>query len=119
MLEHLDSLAQTAATAISNIRFDKVVVWDGGNGQGAGNFLQNMARTLPPMMQVMRDIGGVELPDFLGKLAPDAAGARPTTAEVERALSSPAAPPSPDDRERSVPPIGERRAATEAASKPR
>ncbi|SOD02123.1 flotillin [bacterium JGI 053] len=114
MLEHLDSLAQTAATAISNIKFDKVVVWDGGNGQGAGNFLQNMARTLPPMMQVMRDIGGVELPDFLGKLAPDAAA----RAEVERALSSPAAPPSPDDRERTVPPVGERRAAPDTAVKP-
>jgi flotillin len=115
MLEHLDTLATTAATAISNIKFDKVVVWDGGNGQGAGNFLQNMARTLPPMMQVMRDIGGVELPDFLGKLAPDAAAA----GEVERALSSPAAPPSPDDRERTVPPVGERRAASEAASTPK
>ena len=74
MLEHLDSLAQTAATAISNIKFDKVVVWDGGSGSGAPNFLQNMARTLPPMMQVMRDIGGVELPEFLGRPVESADG---------------------------------------------
>jgi hypothetical protein len=26
-----------------------------------------MARTLPPMMQVMKDIGGVELPETLAK----------------------------------------------------
>ncbi len=29
--------------------------------------------TLPPMMQVMRDIGGVELPSFMGKLEGDSA----------------------------------------------
>src|SRR5438876_8977992 len=56
MLEHLDTLAQTSAQAISNIKFDKVVVWEGGgNGNGSGNstshFLQNLARVLPPMMQ--------------------------------------------------------------------
>jgi flotillin len=67
MLEHLDTLAETSAKAISNIKFDKVVVWEGGQGGGASNFLQSMAKTLPPMMEVMRDIGGVELPNFLGK----------------------------------------------------
>src|SRR5207302_1008588 len=33
MLEHLDELAHTAAQAISNIKFDKVVVWENGGGQ--------------------------------------------------------------------------------------
>jgi flotillin len=69
MLEHLDTLAETSAKAISNIKFDKIVVWEGGVGSGTSNFLQNMAKTLPPMMEVMRDIGGVELPTFLGKQA--------------------------------------------------
>jgi flotillin len=74
MLEHLDHLAATAATAISNIKFDKVIVWENGaqNGQGAtANFLQGFARSLPPMMQVMKDIGGVEVPEFLAKLSPE------------------------------------------------
>ncbi len=85
MLEHLDHLALTAAQAISNIKFDKVVVWENGsggsgngNGNGSsatGNFLQSMSRTLPPMMQVMRDIGGVELPDYLVKLKDDVVAA--------------------------------------------
>ena len=72
MIEHLDTLAETSAKAISNIKFDKVVVWDGG-GQGGGTsgFLQNMANTLPPMMNVLRDIAGVELPGYLGKLQED------------------------------------------------
>lgn len=69
MLEHIDKMAETAATAISNIKFDKVIVWEGGNGTGAtSNFLQNLGRTLPPMMQVIKDIGGVELPGFLGRV---------------------------------------------------
>jgi flotillin len=71
MLEHLDKLAETAATAISNIKFDKVIVWENGaNGDGTTNtssFLQGMARTLPPMMQIMKDIGGVELPEFIAR----------------------------------------------------
>ena len=76
MLEHIDTLAATAAQAISNIKFDKVVVWENGAQNGTGNsttnFLQSMARTMPPMMQVMKDIGGVELPDYLGKIVPEA-----------------------------------------------
>ena len=32
MLEHLDKLSENAAKAISNIKFDKIVVWDPGNG---------------------------------------------------------------------------------------
>jgi len=74
MLEHLDHIANTAANAISNIKFDKVVVWEGGGKDGAtgtSNFLQSMARTLPPMMQVMKDVGGVQLPDFMGKMVSD------------------------------------------------
>ncbi len=77
MLEHIDNLADCSARAISNIKFDKVVVWEGGNGAGGNgtsstsNFLHSMARTLPPMMQVMKDIGGVEMPEYLARLTPE------------------------------------------------
>jgi flotillin len=70
MLEHLDNLAAASSQAISNIKFDKIVVWENGGKNGRGNtadFLSNMAHTLPPMMQVMKDIGGVELPEALIK----------------------------------------------------
>lgn len=71
MLEHFDHLVEASAKAISNIKFDKVVVWEGNGAHGSAtaNWLQGMARTLPPMMQVMKDIGGVELPDTLINLA--------------------------------------------------
>ncbi|HZN37696.1 MAG TPA: SPFH domain-containing protein [Planctomycetota bacterium] len=72
MLEHLPHMAETAAKAISNVKFDKVVVWDGGglNGKNAtAGFLHGLAGSLPPVMQMMRDIGGVEMPAYFGKLA--------------------------------------------------
>jgi flotillin len=71
MLEHMDTLAETSAKAISNIKFDKVVVWENGGKDGRSNtadFLNGMARTLPPMMQVLRDIGGFEIPETLVKM---------------------------------------------------
>ena len=78
MLEHIDKLAETSAQAISNIKFDKVVVWDNGHGSngngaaggssGTAGFLQNMVRMMPPIMQVMKDIGGVELPSYMGRV---------------------------------------------------
>lgn len=75
MLEHLEMLATKSAEAISNIKFDKIIVWENGanaNGQTAtSNFLQGMSRTLPPMLQVMRDIGGIEVPEYLAKLTPE------------------------------------------------
>ncbi|MBI2806006.1 MAG: flotillin family protein [Planctomycetes bacterium] len=82
MLEHLDHLAQASAQAISNIKFDKVVVWEnGGNGDGSNTsrFLQGMAHSLPPMMQVMKDIGGIEIPEFIARFAKDAQTSAPST----------------------------------------
>jgi flotillin len=99
MLEHLDALAQASAKAISNIKFDKVVVWEnGGNGSGGGNntsqFLQNMARVLPPMMQVMKDVGGVEMPEYLARLSPEAPPANGGSTGAPRATRKPAEEPA-------------------------
>ena len=73
--ELMDALAQASAQAISNIKFDKVVVWEGGGANGdqskTAAFLRDMARVMPPMMQVMKDIGGVEVPEYLAKLTGD------------------------------------------------
>jgi flotillin len=81
MLEHFDNLVEASAQAISNIKFDKVVVWE-GNGQNGtsstANWLHNMARTLPPMMQVMKDIGGVEVPEVLANLGGERKESKPT-----------------------------------------
>ncbi len=83
MLEHIDHIAETAASAISNIQFDKIVVWDGagggGDGEGGGTsrFLRNLASSLPPALTMMKEIGGVEMPEFFGRILEDAGREKP------------------------------------------
>ena len=50
----------------------KVVVWENGGGNGRTNtagFLNGLAGTLPPMLQVMKDIGGIDVPESLARFA--------------------------------------------------
>jgi flotillin len=92
MLEHIEELAKTAAQAISNVKFDKVVVWDGGGGDGkngTAGFLRGLAGSLPPMMHMMRDIGGVQMPEYFGRLVEEEAKKR---AEPDEAPSTPPKP---------------------------
>jgi len=108
MLEHLQALAQTAATAISNIKFDKIIVWDSGNGAngtgsgGAAGFLQSLARSIPPMMNVVQDLGGVKMPEFLGKFVTDTGDGKPAT----RPDPAPTAPSTKSDTGASTPKKG-------------
>lgn len=100
MLEHIESLSQTAAAAISNIKFDKVIVWENGGKDGVGStagFLQNMARTLPPMLQIMQDIGGVKMPEYFGKMveSPDAEKAAANGHDDTVPATTPPAAPAP------------------------
>lgn len=72
MLDHFDELVAASGKAISGIKFDKVVVWDGANGSNGktatANWLHQMSKTLPPMLEVMKEIGGVEFPEILTKI---------------------------------------------------
>ncbi|MDQ3333194.1 MAG: hypothetical protein M3552_21525, partial [Planctomycetota bacterium] len=47
--------------------------WENGGGadgrSNTADFLHKMAGSLPPMLQVMRDIGGIDIPESLAKLA--------------------------------------------------
>ncbi|MHC4816654.1 MAG: flotillin family protein, partial [Planctomycetota bacterium] len=84
--------------AISNIKFDKIVVWDqganGGSGKGAtANFLSNLAGSLPPMLNMMRDIGGVQMPEYFAKMVGEGDGK--TAATSDRATAPP--PPAKDE----------------------
>lgn len=74
LLEHMDHLADKAAEAIGNIKLDRVMVWDGGNGgngQGGGvaGFVRDLGASVVPMMHLMRDIGGVQLPESVLRFA--------------------------------------------------
>ena len=83
---HFDNLIESSAKAISNIKFDKVVVWDGTGKDGqtaTGNWLTGMAKTLPPMLEVMKEVAGVDiLPSITGAENKEAAPAEaPAPAE--------------------------------------
>jgi flotillin len=94
MLEHIEELSKTAAQAISNVKFDKVVVWDGGGmdgKNGTAGFLRGLAGALPPMMHMMRDIGGVDMPAYFGKLVEEEARKQAAAAEIVPAPTTPAA----------------------------
>ena len=82
MLEHIDELSKTAAQAISNIKFDKVVVWDSGSSKdgssATANFVKSVAGSLPPMMHMMSEIGGVKMPEYFGKLTDESAPRPPS-----------------------------------------
>jgi len=71
MLEHVDHLADVSSKAIQNIKFDKITVWDTAGKDGKGStarFLQGLAGALPPTLHMMRDIGGIEMPEAFGKM---------------------------------------------------
>lgn len=68
--EQLPNLVQEQVKAISNLKIDKVTVWDGGkNGDGKTNtaeFLSGLAASLPPLHELTRNVG-IKLPEYLGQ----------------------------------------------------
>ena len=74
IVDKLEAIAGVQATAISNIDFEKIVVYDGGNGNAVGSFLSGLTKALPPFHEVAR-MAGIELPEFLGEMAKDGAAA--------------------------------------------
>lgn len=87
VVDKLDEIVRAQAQAISNIDFEKIVVYDGGNGQAVGNFLGGLTHALPSMHELAR-MAGMELPEFLGRLMQD--GTPSETARPERTDTSPA-----------------------------
>ncbi len=72
MIEKLEDIVAKQVEAIKNIKIDKVTVWDTGGGEQGGsstaNFLANMIKSIPPLQDVA-SMAGVELPQYLGKMA--------------------------------------------------
>jgi len=77
MIEKLDEIVAKQVEAIKNLKIDKITVWDtgnGGNGQGGSstaNFLSGLVGSLPPLQEIAK-MAGVELPQYLGRMSPDA-----------------------------------------------
>ncbi|MFO1490758.1 MAG: SPFH domain-containing protein [Kiritimatiellia bacterium] len=79
LVEKMEDIVAKQVEAIKNIKIDKVVVWDGGQGEGSStaSFVSGLVRAIPPLQDVAK-MAGVELPEYLGRMAePADAGKRP------------------------------------------
>ncbi|MEM7014379.1 MAG: SPFH domain-containing protein [Verrucomicrobiota bacterium] len=91
MIEQLPDLVAEQVKAVSNLKIDKVTVWDSGaNGNGDGNttsdFLSKMVKSIPPLHELTGNVG-VKLPEYLGSMDGGAQTHGPT---------SPPAAPEPE-----------------------
>ncbi len=68
--EQLPKLVEEQVKAVSNLKIDKVTVWDSGKGENGktktADFLSGLIGSVPPLHEIARN-AGVELPEFLGK----------------------------------------------------
>lgn len=95
MADQIKDIAKTASDAISNIKIDKVVVWDSGTGEGGvPGFVRNMASALPPTMNMLRDITGIELPAYLGSMVSETVATAPAEPAATKPSPAPASAPA-------------------------
>ncbi|MDE0557275.1 MAG: SPFH domain-containing protein [Candidatus Poseidoniaceae archaeon] len=71
MVEKIEALVARQTEAISNLKIDKITVWDSGNGGDGGgstaNFVSSLIKSLPPVHDIAA-MAGVDLPDYLGNI---------------------------------------------------
>ncbi len=76
LVDMVPLLVEKAAEAVKGISVEKVIVWDGGNGNGGAGGVSrvthDLVRSVPPAMDLIRHVTGIELPG-LGKLSPEMA----------------------------------------------
>ncbi|HDS85053.1 MAG TPA: flotillin family protein [Phycisphaerales bacterium] len=72
MIEKLEEIVARQVDAIKNLKIDKITVWDSGAGDKGGSstshFLSSMIKAIPPLQDVA-GMAGVQLPDYLGRMA--------------------------------------------------
>jgi len=66
MIDKLTELARIQTAAIKDLEIDKVVVYDSGNGQGVGNFVQGLYGMMPQLNDFLEQ-SGMSLPEALVK----------------------------------------------------
>ena len=85
LIEKMEQLVSKQVEAISNLKIDKITVWDSGGSEGSStaNFVSGLIKTIPPLHDLSSMVG-LELPEFLGKAVEEAAkkqDAGPTSRE--------------------------------------
>jgi flotillin len=82
VIEQLPKLVEEQVKAISNLKIDKVTVWDNGKGKdGKGataDFMSGLIASLPPVHELTKNVG-IKLPEYLGQIeSPEAEKVKPT-----------------------------------------
>lgn len=69
VIEQLPKLVEEQVKAISNLKIDKVTVWDSGKEgkSSTADFLSGLVGAVPPLHDITKNVG-IELPEFLGKI---------------------------------------------------
>jgi len=71
IVDKMPELVKTQVEAISNLKIDKIVVWDnaGASGQSStANFVSSLITSVPPLQELFKT-AGLHLPDYLAKPA--------------------------------------------------
>ena len=74
LIDKIEELVKLQVDAVKNIKIDKVTVWDSmgkdGSSPTTANFISGMLKAVPPLNEVFK-MSGMELPQYLGKVAPE------------------------------------------------
>lgn len=84
MIDKLTELAKIQTDAIKDIEIDKIVVYDNGNGQGVGNFVQGLYGMVPQLNDFLEQ-SGMSLPSALvGKKSEEASTTQSDDVAIEK-----------------------------------
>ena len=78
LIEKFTEVASIQAKAVQDLPIEKIIVWDGGgNGGGLSGLGGRLMGALPPMHELAKQVG-LDLPEFLGRVANEAKKASDT-----------------------------------------
>lgn len=68
--DKLEEIVSIQVDAIKNLKFDKITVWDNGNGKdgesSTSSFAKSLLKSVPPLKDIY-EMSNMELPSYLGK----------------------------------------------------
>ena len=89
--DKLENLVKTQVEAISNLKIDKITVWDSAGAKdgksSTSNFLSSLMQSVPPLNELF-DLAGMKLPEYLGTAK--GADAEQKAAKAEKKSEKPA-----------------------------
>ncbi len=104
--EQLPNLVREQVRAISELKFDKITVWDTGQGADGKNstagFASGLISALPPLHELAKN-AGLELPEYLGQLADDQKTPPPSPNPRKREPSLPTESTATSEMEQDTP----------------